>query len=332
MSTHRTPWLALAGLLLAAPAPAADAPSLEQTQTIVLKGKAGKLDHLALDAGRDRLFLANTVNGTLDVIDLKTGKLLKQVPGQTGIQGVAYAPDLDKVFVGLGSGGLCNAFAGADYKPLKTIKFFDDADNVRYDPDRQRVFVAHAEKSLGVVDAKTYEIKADLKLPAAAEGFQVAPGKSRLYLVTPSPSQLVVIDPDKNEVVQTHPIKAAAGGHPLALDEANKRLFVGCRQPAALVVLDAETGKEVTSVPIPQDVDDLHYDAKRKRLYASCGEGFLAVLKQADADHYEVAEKVPTVKGAKTSLFDAATGRLFLAVPRQAGKPGPEIHVYKVKD
>ena len=95
-------------------APAADPPSLELVQTIVLKGKAGKLDHLALDAKRDRLFLANTTNGTLDVIDLKAGKLLKQVTGQPGIQGVAYAADLDRIFVGLGSGGLCNVFDGGE--------------------------------------------------------------------------------------------------------------------------------------------------------------------------------------------------------------------------
>ena len=134
--------LAAAGLLTAGLVPAAGRQSsLELVQTIVLKGKAGKLDHLALDHKRDRLFLANTVNGTLDVVDLKAGKLLKQVAGQTGIQGVAYAADLDRVFVGLGSGGLCNAFDGADYRPLKTIKFFDDADNVRYDPARRLTFV-----------------------------------------------------------------------------------------------------------------------------------------------------------------------------------------------
>ena len=99
-----------------------------------------------------------------------------------------------------------------------------------------------------------------------------------------------------------------------------------------VVVVDAETGREVTGVDIPKDVDDLFYDAKRKRLYAACGEGYLAVIRQLDADHYQVAEKVETVKQAKTALFDAATSRLFLAVPRQAGKEGPEIRVYRIKD
>src|SRR5580693_9470183 len=109
--------IAAACTSLAGPARAADPPSLELIQTIVLKGKAGKLDHLALDAKRERLFLANSVNGTLDVVDLKAGKLHKQIRGQTGIQGIAYAVDLDRVFVGLGGGGLCNVFAGEDYRP-----------------------------------------------------------------------------------------------------------------------------------------------------------------------------------------------------------------------
>ena len=181
--------LALAAFLLPGTIPAADAPSLELVQTIPLKGKAGKLDHLALDAKRERLLLANKVNGTLDIVDLKAGKLLKQVIGQTGIQGVAYAADLDRVFVGLGSGGLCNVFEGGDYKPVKTIKFNDDADNVRYDAVRKQVYVAHAEKALGVVDAKTFAMKTDLKLPGPAEGFQVAAGKPLLYMVITTPPE-----------------------------------------------------------------------------------------------------------------------------------------------
>src|SRR5262245_4723944 len=196
---------ALLFFALAGTVPAAE-PSLELVQTIVLKGKAGKLDHLALDPKRDRLFLANTSNGTLDVVDLKSGKLLKQVPGQTGIQGVCYAADLDRVFVGLGSGGLCNAFDGTDYRPLKTIKFTDDADNVRYDIARGQVYVAHAEKALGVIDAKTFAVKADIKLPGAAEGFQVSADRPRLFLVMPSPSQLLLIDPEKLAITATFPL------------------------------------------------------------------------------------------------------------------------------
>ena len=323
--------IVLAGVLLATPA-LAQPPSFELVQTIVLKGKAGKLDHVAFDAKRERLFLANTVNGTLDIVDIKQAKLLKQLPGQTGIQGVAYAGDLDRIFVGLGGGGLCNVFAGETLSPLKTIKFSDDSDNVRYDPATHLTFVAHAEKALGVIDAKSFAVSPDISLPGAAEGFQIATAQPRLYLCVPSPSQVVVIDTEKKSILTTYPMKLASGGHPLALDEANKRIFVGCRTEPMVVVLDSETGKEIAGVPIPKDVDDLVYDAKRKKLYATCGEGFLTVIRQDSPDKYEVAEKIPTVKQAKTSYFDAASGRLFLAVPRQPDQPGPEIRIYKVRD
>src|SRR5205814_3126358 len=117
-----------------------------------------------------------------------------------------------------------------------------------------------------------------------------------------------------------------------ALDETNKRVFVGCRNNPMIVVLDADSGREVASVPIPPDVDDLFYDTKRKRLYASCGEGFLIVIRQSDADHYELQEKVATAAKAKTSLFDANSNRIFVAVPQQAGKEGPEIRIYRIRD
>jgi hypothetical protein len=140
-----------------------------------------------------------------------------------------------------------------------------------------------------------------------------------------------VIDTDKNEVVATHPLKLAGNNYPMALDEANHRVFIGCRKKPMVVVLDSETGKEVTGVPIPGDTDDVFYDAKRKRIYASCGEGFLAVLRQNDADHYELAEKMPTTKVARTCFFDPESGRLYLVVPRQTDKEGPEVRVYQAR-
>src|SRR5438876_936935 len=111
----------------------AQSPALEKVQTITLKGKAGKLDHLIVNSKKpDRLFQANKVNNTLDIVDLKGGKLVKQITGQAGVQGLAYAADLDRLYVALGTGGYCNIFDANDYKLLKTIKFTDDADNVRY--------------------------------------------------------------------------------------------------------------------------------------------------------------------------------------------------------
>jgi DNA-binding beta-propeller fold protein YncE len=310
---------------------AAEAPALRLVQTIPLKGPAGRLDHLALDAKHSRLFVANMANASLDVVDLKAGKLVKQVPGQKGIQGIAYAPDLDRIFVGNEAGGLFNVFDGRDYQLVKTIKFADDADNVRYDSRRGLVYVAHAEKSLAVVDAHSLDIRAEVRLPGQPESFQLEAGRPRLYLNVPSTKEVAVVATDKNKVAAHFPLTSAGANYPLAVDEAGRRLFVGCRKPPAIIVLDSDSGKEVAAVPIPGDTDDVFFDARRKRVYASCGEGFLAVIRQTGKGGYKLQEKIGTVRGARTCLFDAEAGRLYLVVPRQKGKKGPEVRVYQAQ-
>ena len=136
---------------------------------------------------------------------------------------------------------------------------------------------------------------------------------------------------EKNEVTNVYPVKLSGGAHPIALDEANHRVYLGCRKEPMVVAVDTETGKEVGSAPIPDEVDDLFFDAARKRLFASCGEGFLAVLKVTDAGQLELVEKIPTAKGARTCLYVPETGKLYLVVPRQEGKDGPEIRIFQVK-
>ena len=318
----------LAGCIVCAPAAAAEPTTMKLLQTIPLKGAPGRLDHMAIDSKGGRLFVANLSNNSLDVVDLKAGKLVKQVPGQTKIQGIAYAPELDRIFVGNGVAGTCNVFDGKDYSLLKSLKF-PDADNVRYNPRTRLVYVEHAERTLTALDARTYEKKAEIKLPGRPQAFLLEPGRSRLYLNALGPSVVVVIDTDKNEVLHRWPLKLADRGYPIALDSANRRLFVAAREKPVIVVLNADSGEAVTAVPIPADVDDLFYDARRKRLYASCGEGVLAVVRQRDADHYETLETIPTVKLARTCFFDPAGERLYLIVPRQEGEEGPTIRVYR---
>jgi DNA-binding beta-propeller fold protein YncE len=316
----------IALLAIGGPTTAADPSSLKLIQTIPLKGPEGRLDHLALDATNARVFVANMANSSLDIVDLKAGKLVKQIPDQKKIQGIAYVPHLDRIFVGNGEDGVCNVFDGKDYTLLKAIKL-PDADNVRYDPRANRIYVAHAENALAVIDPKTYEVKADIKLPASPESFLIDGG--RIYLNTPSPSQVVVIDTKKGKVIETFSLKLAGDNFPLAIDKDHHRLFVGCRKKAKIVALDSQSGKEITAVDIPGDLDDLFFDAKRKRIYASCGEGFLTVIRQLDEDRYEVQEKIPTAKLARTSLFDPETGRLYLVIPRQKNTEDPAVRVYE---
>jgi len=306
----------------------AEEPALKRVQVIVLAGPNGRLDHLALDRKHARLFISNMANSSLDIVDLKSGKPVKQIPGQRGIQGIAYAEDLDRIFAGVGEAGVCNVFDGASYQLLKSLPLAD-ADNVRYEPRHRRIYVSHAPKGLAVIDAEGLAVFTDMALPAAPESFQLETHRPRLYLNTPRPSQVVVVDTEKNQVLKTYPVKLAHDNYPMALDEASHRIMIGCRRQPKLVVVDAESGKEVAGVPIPGDTDDVFYDAARKRVYASCGAGFLAVIRQVDPDHYEVVSRLPTVKLARTSLFDPVEGRLYLIVPRHEGSKGPQVWVYE---
>jgi hypothetical protein len=144
----------------------------------------------------------------------------------------------------------------------------------------------------------------------------------------PDGKQIAVIDREKKTVIATWPMTHFKSNFPMALDEANRRLFVGCRQPARLVVLDPVTGKPVTDLAISGDTDDLFYDAKLKRLYLSCGEGFVDVIDQRDADTYRLRERIATRAGARTSFFSAELNELYLAVP-QHGNQEAEIRIFK---
>ena len=306
-------------------------PPLQRVRTIALKGPAGGLDHLALDSKRERLFVANTVNGSLDVVDLKAGKLFKQISGQERIRGVDYSPEADRVFVGNGTGGVCNTFDGDKYELLKSVPLGIDADNVRYNPRTQRIYVVHADNELSVIDAKDYTLRSPIALPKSLGAFRLEVGRPRMY-VNAKEGEVVVIDTDRDAVIGRFPVAPAGVNAAVAIDELNRRLFIGCRKDPSLLVMDSDTGKIMATVPIPGDVDDLSFDARRGRIYASCGVGAIAVIHQIDADRYESLATIPTVAGARTSVFSPDTGQLYLAVPRRADRPDqehPEVWVYR---
>lgn len=317
-------------LFAASPVGANEPMTLKLGMTVPLEGVVGRYDHMALDAKGDRLFVANLSNNSLDVIDLKAWKLVKQIPKQKKAQGVAYAADLDRVFLGNGEDGECRAFDGKTFQLLGSVKL-PDADNVRYHPAKGLVYVVHAESSLSVIDAKNLALKATIKLPGPPEGLQLDAAKSRIFVNCVKPAMVAVVNLDKNDVAAKYPLTVAMSNYPMALDTAGNRVFVGCRKPAKVVVLDTDSGKEVSNTDIPKDIDDLFFDTKRKRLYCSCGEGVLAVLEEGEKG-FAIVEKIPTRKLARTSLFDAASDRLFVILPRSDDKTPPELRVYRPAD
>jgi DNA-binding beta-propeller fold protein YncE len=320
--------LLIAGLAIPT-ATAAEPAALELRQTIPLESGTGRYDHLALDDAHGRLLIANLSNNSLDVVDLKTGRLVKQVPGQKKAQGVAYAADLDRIFVGCGGDGACRVFDGKDYSLVKSIPV-PDADNVRYRADTHTVYVT-GEDGLTVIDAKALTVTTTVRLPGPPEAPQLDVGHDRLFVNTHNPAQVAVVDLRANKVAAEFTLASAEANYPMALDVDGGRVFVGCRKKPCVVALDAKTGKELAVVPIPGDTDDLFYDAKRKRLYATCGEGSIAVIEERGPADFKVAETIPTATLARTGLFDPKGGRLYVVVPRQSAAVGPELRVYEAK-
>ena len=151
----------------------------------------------------------------------------------------------------------------------------------------------------------------------------------RIFANVPIMKQVAVMDREKRALLAPWPLKGVEGNTPIGLDEAHRRLFVGARQPAQLVVLDTLTGKRVAKVAIDGVADDLFYDPIRQRIYISCGDGFIDVVEQQDADHYRRLARVPTVAHAATSAFSASLNRFYLGVPRRGIEPA-EIRVFKI--
>jgi DNA-binding beta-propeller fold protein YncE len=303
---------------------------LRLERTIALPGVQGRIDHLAVDLPGERLFVAALGNNTLEVIDLKIGKRLRSITSLNEPQGVLYLPELQKLFVTNGGDGSCRVFDANSLGLLDTVKFSKDADNIRFEPQAQQVYVGFGDGAIGAVDAKTGEPLWDVRLAGHPESFQLEQAGPRIFVNVRPANHIAVVDRKKRQVTAIWPLKDARDNYPMALDEANHRLFIGCRQPAKVIMYDTKSGKMVGGLEIPGDVDDVFYDAKAKRLYASCGEGFLSVFQQTAADHYEVLAKIATAKGARTSLLVPQQGRLYLAVPHQGEQPA-EVRVYAVQ-
>ena len=293
---------------------------------VPMPGVEGRIDHLAVDLAGKRLFVAALGNDTVEVVDTSGLRVIKSISGLHEPQGIRFLPDRNRVVVANGGDGSTVFYDGTTLAPVRTAKTSGDADNVRYDPKTGRVYVGYGDGALGSFDPDGKPL-GDVKLAGHPESFQLESSGPRIFVNVPSAGHVAVLDRDKQTVTATWRVTAAGANYPMALDEANRRLFLGCRRPAKLLVYDTQSGTFVTAVDIVGDTDDLFYDSTQKRLYVIGGEGLITVLEQQDADHYRLVQKIPTAAGARTGLFVPELGKLFVAVPHR-GAQRAEIRVY----
>lgn len=299
---------------------------LRLEKTIELPDVQGRIDHLSIDVKTGRLFVSALGNNTVEVVDVHAGKRVKTVEGLQEPQGVLYVADSNRLFVANDKDGSVRIFDATSYAPLKTLNYGDDADNLRYDSGRKRVYVGYGDGALGEIDDQGNKV-ADIKLDAHPESFQLEKSSPRIYVNLPDSRKIVVIDREKHSVVATWKTDDALANFPMALDEKDHRLFVVTREPARLLVFDTGSGNIVQKLPAVGDSDDVFYDAARKRIYATGGEGEISIFQQKDPDHYAELGRIQTVKGARTSFYSPDLDRLFLAARRQGSQPAA-IRVY----
>ena len=300
---------------------------LKLKQTIPLPGVEGRIDHFAADPSDQRLFVCALGNNSLEVIDLKKGGRVHSITGLGAPQGVGYAPEANRLFVANDKGGICKIYDGESFQPVGDLNFQDDADNVRYDETRKKIYVGFGSGGIAVLNAPDGKQVGSIKLSAHPEAFQLEKNGSRIFANVPNSRHVAVIDRDKGEVVARWKTDLAFANFPMALDEPNHRLFVGCRLPPKLVVLNTDSGDVVAKVNISGDTDDVFYDSKRHRIYVVCGAGKIDVIEQTDPNTYKTYTKIDTAQGARTGLFMPEQAKLFVAVPHRASQRA-EIRVY----
>src|SRR5882724_6393245 len=293
---------------------------LRLVNTIEFPEVQGRIDHLSVDLKGQRLFVSALGNNTVEVIDIRAGKRVKTISGLQEPQGVLYVPSTDRLYVANSKDGSVRIFDGYSYGALKTLDYGDDADNLRYDSDRKRIYVGYGSGALAEIDEDGNKV-GETKLDAHPESFQMEKGNPRIYVNLPKSRKIAVVDRDKRTILATWPLGVMLANYPMALDQADHRLFVITRYPARLMVFDTSTGKTVQRIPTVGDCDDVFYDKASKRIYAIGGEGAISVFEQQGPDHYKESARITTVKGARTGFFSPELDRLFLAVRRQGTQP-----------
>ena len=324
MSSARN-WLryALGGgaLLWAGGAPAQQpAPTpLALEAKIALGAVSGRIDHLAVDLSRQRLLIAELGNNSLGAVDLAAPKLLRTIAGFKEPQGVGYEPATDAVYIANAGDGAVHILRGDDFAPIGRIELGEDADNVRIDQAHRRVLVGYGSGALAIIDPAVHAKLGEVRLPAHPESFQLIDDGGQAAVNLPSAHQIGVADLMRG-TIRSFPTGALSANFSMAIDAARGRVLVAFRTPPMLVAYRIADGHETGRLPVCADADDLFVDAKRRRIYVSCGAGVVDVLEPAEAGFRRLAQ-IPTAAGARTSLFVPELDRLYVAARAGGGEP-----------
>jgi DNA-binding beta-propeller fold protein YncE len=331
-------FLFFVALACAIPTLAQEKAPLRLVQTITVPG-VRKWDHFGVDLKGNRLFAASEEEPAIEVFDLRTNQHLQSLTDFKEPHNVLPFPELKKIFVVDGEASEVKILDYDSYKLIGRTELTIDADPVVYDPASKYLYVVNGGREaktptclISIVDITTGKKVANMKLDTnRLESMAIEKSGPRLFVNMTGINSIGVVDREKRAVVQTWPVTAGKDNVPLQYDEATHRLFLATRKPSKLVVVNADNGKEVTSLDVADYVDDLAYDAAHHRLYVpgGGGDGAVSVVEQRGADDYKVVATVPTKPGAKTARLVPELNKYYVGVPGKDAQPA-QILVFDV--
>ncbi len=310
----------LIGLLPAGSSSAQAPQPLALEAKILLGAVKGRIDHMAVDSHHQLLYVAELGNGSVAVVDLAARKVAHRIGDLSEPQGVAYHAATNTLYVANAGDGSVRLFQASDFTPLGRIDLGNDADNIRIDSWRNRLVVGYGKGALAMIDPTSRRKVGEMPLDGHPESFQFDEAGSRIFVNVPAADQIVGLDATTGKKVTLFESAGANANFAMALDADEHRLVVAFRTPPRLVSFDTSTGKRQASLEACRDADDVFVDARRHRVYVSCGEGVIDVF-SGDAGGYARIARIATVAGARTSLFVPATDRLYLAVRATPSEP-----------
>jgi DNA-binding beta-propeller fold protein YncE len=307
-------------------------PPLKLLQKIPLPGVDGAFDHMGIDVQAQRLFVPAEQHGTVEVLDLRTGKRIRTISEVRWPSTIVYHRETNEIFVSDRSDGTCKVLSGETYELVKAIKLIVGPDNAAYDPSSQYMYIATGGRHAGlpytliaIVDTATSNHLGDIRVEGAnVQAMAFEPAGSKMYAELADKNQVVVIDRQKRAVLTSWPTTPECQGpYAMALDSAHRRLFLGCRmyasqaqwwQPGKMVVFDVDSGRTVATLDAGGGADEMFFDSASQRIYLQGYEGIADVWREIDADHYESIGRVQGGVHGKTSLLVPELKRYYVAV------------------
>lgn len=295
---------------------------------IALPDVKGRIDHIDINVKNQIAYIAALGNNTLEIVDLKSDKVTGSIKGLNEPQGVAYISRHQEIFIANGGSGECGFYNAVSLKKTGSIKLPDDADDVRYDADADKIYVGYGSGGIAIIDGSTHKQVGNIALPAHPESFQLDAKANKLWVNLPGSGMVGVADLEQLKLIVKWSKLFPRSNFPMAYDEAHHRIIVGYRLPAKLVIYNSETGKELFSASMVSDVDDLFWDKNSKQVYISGGGGAVNIFKQTSDTVYRQIANIKTRNGARTSLLVPELN-LFLIAARANGNQKAALLVYK---